>query len=80
MTRYSLIFLVCVSIARAADSPNVLFIAIDDMNDGISLFGEERPFKTPHIRGLAGRGVFFSRTIPEFMAMIRIGGLPQEGF
>jgi len=61
MTRYSLIFLVCVSIARAADSPNVLFIAIDDMNDGISLFGEERPFKTPHIRGLAERGVFFSR-------------------
>ncbi len=41
--------------------PNVLFIAIDDMNDGITLFGEDRPFKTPHIRALARRGVFFSR-------------------
>jgi arylsulfatase A-like enzyme len=48
--------------AWATDTkPNVLFIAIDDMNDGITLFGKERPFKTPNIERLAERGVFFSR-------------------
>jgi len=39
----------------------VLFITIDDMNDGITLFGADRPFKTPNIEALAKRGVFFSR-------------------
>jgi arylsulfatase A-like enzyme len=43
-----------------ASHPNVLFIAIDDMNDGITLFGKDRPFKTPNLERLAGRGVFFS--------------------
>lgn len=47
--------------APAAPRPNVLFIVIDDMNDGITLFGEDRPFKTPNIEKLAKRGVFFSR-------------------
>jgi len=47
--------------AAAAEKPNVLFIAIDDMNDGITLFGEDRPFKTPNIEKLAERGVFFRR-------------------
>jgi arylsulfatase A-like enzyme len=41
--------------------PNVLFIAIDDMNDDISLFGKEKPYKTPVLESLAKRGVFFSR-------------------
>jgi arylsulfatase A-like enzyme len=41
--------------------PNVLLITIDDMNDGISLFGADRPFKTPNIETLAKRGVFFNR-------------------
>jgi arylsulfatase A-like enzyme len=44
-----------------AARPNVLFIAIDDMNDGISLFSKNRPFKTPNLERLASRGVFFSR-------------------
>jgi arylsulfatase A-like enzyme len=44
-----------------APQPNVLFIAIDDLNDGITLFGKDRPFKTPNIERLAERGVFFSR-------------------
>lgn len=43
------------------NKPNVLFITIDDMNDGISLFGKDKPFKTPQIEALAKRGVFFSR-------------------
>ena len=47
--------------ALATSPPNVLLITIDDMNDGISLFGPDRPFKTPHIEQLATQGVFFRR-------------------
>ncbi len=61
MTRYGLAFLLLVSIVRADAPPNVLFIAVDDMNDGITLFGEDRPYKTPHIRALSRRGTSFSR-------------------
>ena len=56
-----LLLLCAILQAEEVRKPNVLFIAIDDMNDGITLFGEDRPFKTPHIRALARRGVFFSR-------------------
>jgi arylsulfatase A-like enzyme len=49
------------ALASAAERPNVLLITIDDMNDGITLFGADRPFKTPHIDALAKRGVSFSR-------------------
>ncbi|MDG2383010.1 MAG: sulfatase [Pirellulaceae bacterium] len=49
------------TVALATSPPNVLLITIDDMNDGISLFGHDRPFKTPHIEQLATRGVFFRR-------------------
>ncbi len=41
--------------------PNVIFIAIDDMNDWISLFDEQNPIKTPHLEKLAERGAFFTR-------------------
>ena len=33
--------------------PNVLLITIDDMNDGITLLGDDRPFKTHNIQALA---------------------------
>ena len=49
------------AVAAEERRPNVLLITIDDMNDGISLFGADRPFKTPNIGALAKRGVFFSR-------------------
>ena len=48
-------------LAGEESKPNVLFIAIDDMNDGITLFGKDRPFKTPNLEKLAKRGVFFSQ-------------------
>ena len=52
----------CLAVGALAETrPNVLFIAIDDMNDGITLFGKDRPFKTPNMERLAKRGVFFSR-------------------
>lgn len=45
--------------ARAADKPNVLFIAIDDQNDWIGHLGGHPLAKTPHIDRLAARGTTF---------------------
>ena len=50
------------SVAKPIPSkPNVLFIAIDDMNDWITLFHPDNPIKTPNLERLAARGMFFSR-------------------
>lgn len=40
--------------------PNVLFIAIDDLNDWVGCLGGHSQVKTPHIDRLASRGVLFS--------------------
>ncbi|MFQ6131518.1 MAG: sulfatase [Armatimonadota bacterium] len=40
--------------------PNVLFIAIDDMNDWIGCLGGHPDTKTPHLDALAQRGVNFT--------------------
>jgi len=48
-----------ISIAHAADKPNVLFVAIDDMNDWTTLFAEDNPIQTPNLKRLAARGCFF---------------------
>ena len=40
---------------------DVLFIAIDDMNNWISLLDPDSPIKTPNLERLAGRGVLFTR-------------------
>lgn len=45
--------------ASAAERPNVLFIAIDDLNDWIGCLGGNPQAKTPNIDRLAGRGVNF---------------------
>ena len=42
------------------DRPNVLFIAIDDLNDWVGCIGGHPQVKTPHIDRLASRGVLFS--------------------
>jgi arylsulfatase A-like enzyme len=47
--------------ARAADRPNVLFIAIDDLNDWVGSLGGNPQAKTPHLDKLAARGVNFQR-------------------
>ena len=41
--------------------PNVLFIAIDDMNDWTTVFNRDNPIKTPNLERLAKRGMFFSK-------------------
>ncbi len=42
-----------------SSKPNVLFIAIDDMNDWTTLFDPKNPIKTPNLVRLAKRGMFF---------------------
>ena len=39
---------------EAKPRPDVLFVAIDDMNDWISLLDPEAPIKTPNLERLAG--------------------------
>ena len=41
--------------------PNVLFIAIDDLNDWLGCLGGHPDVKTPNIDRLAQRGVLFTR-------------------
>ena len=50
-----------VRIAHAADRPNVLFIAIDDLNHWVGHLGRHPQTKTPHIDRLAQAGVTFTR-------------------
>src|SRR5687768_13765924 len=45
----------------SADQPNVLFIAVDDLNDWIGCLGGHPDAKTPHLDKLAARGVLFTR-------------------
>jgi len=40
-------------------TPNVLFIALDDMNDWTTLFDKDNPIQTPNLERLAARGTFF---------------------
>ena len=47
--------------ARNRAQPDVLFIAIDDMNDWTTLFDPANPIRTPQLERLAARGSFFTR-------------------
>ena len=44
----------------AAEKPNVLFIAIDDMNDWVGCLGGHPDTLTPHLDRLAARGTLFT--------------------
>lgn len=54
--------LTLVSHVGAEDRPNVLFIAVDDLNDWISCLGGHPDARTPNIDRLAQRGVLFTRS------------------
>jgi arylsulfatase A-like enzyme len=45
---------------RAADRPNVLFIAVDDLNHWVGHLGRNKQTKTPHLDRLARMGVTFT--------------------
>lgn len=47
--------------AEEANKPNVLFIAVDDLNDWTTFLGGYPGVKTPHLQKLAERGTFFTR-------------------
>src|SRR5262249_3986338 len=49
------------ALAGAADRPNVLFLAVDDLNDWVGCLGKRPDVKTPNIDRLAARGVLFTR-------------------
>src|SRR5438046_5616320 len=63
---WRLLFVVLLSFTaqlHAADppaKPNVLFIAIDDLNDWIGCLGGHPQIKTPNIDRLAARGLLFT--------------------
>src|SRR5262245_36703259 len=46
--------------AAAATPPNVLFIAVDDLNDWVGCLGGHPQVKTPNIGRLVRRGTLFS--------------------
>ena len=43
------------SLAKASSKPNVLFLAIDDLNDWIGCLGGHPQVKTPNLDELAAR-------------------------
>ncbi|WP_208021545.1 sulfatase [Flavicella sediminum] len=45
---------------KSEEKPNVLFIAVDDLNDWIGVLGGHPQAKTPNIDRLAARGVVFN--------------------
>lgn len=55
------LMLVLVPAALAAAPPNVLFIAVDDLNDWIEPLGGHPQARTPNIARLAKRSTLFSR-------------------
>ncbi|MFM8573426.1 MAG: sulfatase [Pirellula sp.] len=48
-------------VSIAQDRPNVLFIAIDDLNHWVGHLGRNPQTKTPNIDRLASQGVYFTR-------------------
>jgi len=48
--------------AAEAERPNVLFIAVDDLNDWIGCLGGHPDARTPNIDRLASRGMLFTRS------------------
>ena len=58
-----LVFVICLANCgqlKASDRPNVLFIAVDDLNDWVGCLGGHPQAETPHIDELARRGMLFA--------------------
>lgn len=57
-----LLLLIAPACAEAAERPNVLFLAVDDLNDWIGCLGGHPQGRSPRIDALAQRGVLFERS------------------
>src|SRR4051812_26537867 len=55
-----LLILLLAPLATAAEKPNVLFIAVDDLNDWVGPLGGHPQARTPNFDRLAARGVTFT--------------------
>lgn len=64
MLRFTLLLtgwsVVCFNTIAADQRPNILFIAIDDLNDWVGCLQGHPQIKTPNIDALASRGVLFT--------------------
>ena len=58
--RLLLILLLLLPSGLASDKPNILFIAVDDLNDWVGCLGGHPQAKTPNIDALARNGVLFA--------------------
>ena len=58
--RILVLLLALAAVLPAADKPNVLFIAVDDLNDWIGALGGHPQARTPNIDRLVERGVLFT--------------------
>jgi arylsulfatase A-like enzyme len=56
------VVLVLAGLAQAAARPNILFIAVDDLNHWVGYLGRNRQTITPNIDRLAARGVRFTNS------------------
>ena len=59
----------CDSSQLEEERPNILFIAIDDLNDWVGYLGGHPQAKTPNIDRLIKRGVGFSKAYTVSTAM-----------
>ncbi|HRH98481.1 MAG TPA: sulfatase-like hydrolase/transferase, partial [Prosthecobacter sp.] len=62
MTRFFALFLLLGGFAFAESKPDVLFIAVDDLNDWTSYLGGHPQAKTPNIDRLVARGTAFTNS------------------
>ncbi len=58
---FTLLAVVLLGMVQAGAKPNVLFIAIDDLNDWIGALGGHPQARTPHLDRLAKRATLFTR-------------------
>ena len=54
------LFALSISVCSASDRPNIVMIAIDDLNDWVEPLGGHPDVQTPHMQKLAKRGVTFT--------------------
>lgn len=60
LIRVALIWSLLAGVGLARERPNILFIAVDDLNDWLGCMGGHPQAKTPNIDGLAKDGVLFA--------------------